>query len=292
MALSFATCRGTGLRLLALVLASLTLYGSAGAVRAEGPPAQIADQLGPVTFDATFRDDETFPNATWDTKWRDWGQGEMARRSQYGVTLSLYADAGMGVDPFRVKDGVLEIKTDRLGPNAVGWKGGYYTGMLTTSPSFRQKYGYFEVEYWAPMEAGRSKGLWPAAWLLADGPHQEIDLNETYGAWPHVNNQTVHGKVRRRDVARGFRSRTADAARGFVRFGALWKPDGTVTFFVNGRSTGQVSVADMNWTEPMFFIVNNNVGKGVVWNGDGPPQRNIQLPNAIYVRHVRAWSLR
>ncbi len=56
----------------------------------------------------------------------------------------------------------------------------YATGMISTSDTWAQKYGYFEVEARIP----QGKGRWPAFWLTFAGLGwpPEIDVFEAYGA--------------------------------------------------------------------------------------------------------------
>lgn len=55
----------------------------------------------------------------------------------------------------------------------------YATGRITTSETWAQKYGWFEIEARVP----RGKGRWPAFWLVFAGPGwpPEIDIFEAYG---------------------------------------------------------------------------------------------------------------
>lgn len=56
----------------------------------------------------------------------------------------------------------------------------YATGQITTSHTWSQTYGYFEIEARIP----RGQGRWPAFWLTSAGPGwpPEIDILEAYGA--------------------------------------------------------------------------------------------------------------
>ncbi len=100
----------------------------------------------------------------------------------------------IGLDPFRVADGTLSIigrpiPCERLDTvNALlesvgqGRNIGYashYTGMIATSESWAQTYGYFEIT--ARMPEG--VGFWPAFWLTSAGIGwpPEIDIFEAYG---------------------------------------------------------------------------------------------------------------
>lgn len=106
-------------------------------------------------------------------------------------------DAGgtpLGLDPISVEGGVLKlgagvIPSEKLsavqalvagaGQTGAAANLQYYTGMVSTSQSLAQTYGYFEVVAKIPKGAG----FWPAAWLAGagNGWPPELDIFEAYG---------------------------------------------------------------------------------------------------------------
>lgn len=100
----------------------------------------------------------------------------------------------IGLDPFRVEDGTLSIIGRPIPPerldavnallDAVGQgrnigHTSHYTGMIATSESWAQTYGYFEITARIP----EGVGYWPAFWLTSAGIGwpPEIDIFEAYG---------------------------------------------------------------------------------------------------------------
>ena len=67
----------------------------------------------------------------------------------------------LGLDPFRVSDGVLSIVASRTPPElrSVLFNNEYISGILTTQGSFAQKYGYFEIRAKIPVGAGGMAGV-------------------------------------------------------------------------------------------------------------------------------------
>ena len=132
----------------------------------------------PVTFDEEF--DAFAWSPTGSQRWMTrFPYGGTAERTLTAQEDEYYSDASVGVDPFRLHDGLLDI-TAALGPNRGGKP--YTSGLITTYRSFKQLYGYFEMR--AKLPTG--PGLWPAFWLLpADNSWPpEIDIFEVLGKDP------------------------------------------------------------------------------------------------------------
>src|SRR5579872_6790192 len=68
----------------------------------------------------------------------------------------FYSDSSVGVNPFSLQNGALDINAQPGGPAA------YTSGLITTEGMFSQTYGYFEIRAQLP----QGQGLWPAFWLL------------------------------------------------------------------------------------------------------------------------------
>ena len=91
------------------------------------------------------------------------------------------AKVALGLNPFRIANGNLEITADRA-PAQVRpyiWNYAYTSGLITTRGTFAQQYGVFEAR--ARMPKGR--GLWSCLWLLPapSGWPPEIDIAEILG---------------------------------------------------------------------------------------------------------------
>ena len=123
---------------------------------------------------------------------RYWGGdgSDFKRKTTWNGEQQIYVDpryggratTPLGLDPFKVKDGVLSIVASRTPPalKPVLFNNEYISGILTTQGSFAQKYGYFEIRAKIPVGIG----VWPAFWMLADdgGWPPEIDVLEGRGA--------------------------------------------------------------------------------------------------------------
>lgn len=89
---------------------------------------------------------------------------EPERKSNYNGKQEIYVDpsyAGqgaipLGLDPFRVRDGILSIVASRTPSKLkqVLFNSEYVSGILTTQKSFSQKYGNFEIRAKIPLGVG------------------------------------------------------------------------------------------------------------------------------------------
>jgi beta-glucanase (GH16 family) len=170
------------------------------------------------------------------------------------------ADAPLGLDPFKIHDGVLSIVASRTPPELkqVLFNNEYVSGILTTQNSFSQKYGYFEIRSKVP--AGT--GVWPAFWMLANdgGWPPELDVLEGRGQRPGDLAMTTHwrlpstGKIE----SCGFDFAQPDAAMAFHDYGVLWLKD-RVIYFIDRKPVSDISVP-IGFDDPMYMIVNLAMG--------------------------------
>ncbi len=200
--------------------------------------------------------------------------------------LQLYVDPALadgqgralGLQPFAVHDGVLDIRGDRAAPAVQPALGGYgYTsGLLTTQPSFAQTYGYFEARVKLP----RGKGLWPAVWLLPTDQSwpPEIDVMESIGD-PSSAVITIHTKAY---PTKGVE--VHPAGDGFHTFAVEWDAKQVVSY-LDGVETSRASTPpDMN--KPMYFLLNLAIGG----NWPGAPDAETPFPAVFSVDYVRAYK--
>jgi beta-glucanase (GH16 family) len=267
------------------------------ALAACGAPARSA-ATGPLStapdgrkLELTFREEfDSFrpwrDNAgAWRTTFGDGkAQGFGARTLQANKELQLYVDPDMadaegkvGLDPFTVKDGVLIITADRapetLKPRLGGY--GYTSGLISSQPSFRQTYGYFEMRAALP----RGKGLWPAFWLLpADlSWPPEIDVMESIGD-PTKVYVTAHSKTGK---AQGIEVKVA--GEGFHTYAVAWDPKQLV-WYVDGVEAGrQPTPSDMH--KPMYLLA--NLAMGGDWAG--APDNSTRFPATYAIDYIRAY---
>ncbi|HWA00967.1 MAG TPA: glycoside hydrolase family 16 protein [Caulobacterales bacterium] len=285
------------------MIAALVLWSAIGSAScmpgaaAQHPPSSAPSSWlpdTPATLRLRFEDE-------FDTlRLRDPAQGPWSTTFGYGGVdnrtltnnheLQLYVDPAftgdgrtpLGLNPFAVREGALDIVAERVTDDLARRLGGYrYTsGLLTTHHAFSQTYGYFELR--AKLPAG--KGLWPAFWLLPeDGSWPpEIDIFEQLGREPDaiyvgVHTNTHNDTTTRHDVG--------DTTDGFHKYGVLWDPE-HITWFVDERQVHQIDTpSDMH--KPMYVLINLAVG------GDWAqaPDQSTVFPARMSIDYVRVYSL-
>ncbi|MDB5476793.1 MAG: glycoside hydrolase family 16 protein [Phenylobacterium sp.] len=270
---------------LALALAAC-LKGSPPAAAATAPLARAPDGR-PLAM--TFSDDfDSFRRwsggkGVWRTTFRDGKSGDddvEVRTLRNNKEAQLYVDpeyARLGLDPFRIHGGLLEIRAERAPLQAASALHGYryVSGLITTQPSFSQTYGYFEMR--AKLPAG--KGLWPAFWLLPKDLSwpPEIDVMESVGD-PSKYYVTLHSKA---EDDHGLE--VPIGAGDFHVFSVSWDAK-NVVWYVDGREVKRrPTPADMH--KPMYLLANLALGGG--WAGD--PDATTPFPAVFTIDYIRAY---
>ena len=188
-----------------------------------------------VSLHRTFHDDfdeHPLMNGKWvphyagGVSWpqaRYWGGdgSDFKRKTIYNGEQQIYVDphyggrstTPLGLDPFKIRDGVLSIVASRTPPalKEVLFNNEYVSGILTTQSSFSQKYGYFEIRSKIPV----GTGVWPAFWMLADdgGWPPEIDVMEGRGQVPGDLVMTTHSGISSHRIYTTLRLRFLEAGR-------------------------------------------------------------------------------
>ena len=239
-------------------------------------------QFVPVSLHRTFHDDfdqhplahdRWTPHYSGGAAWpeaRYWGGdgSELKRQTKYNGEQQIYVDpryAGraltpLGLDPFKVHDGVLSIVASRTPADlkSVLFNNEYVSGILTTQGWFAQKYGYFEIRAKLPI----GTGVWPAFWMLADdgGWPPEIDVLEGRGQRPGDLVMTTHWRIPAtgRIQSCGFDFLLPDAANSFHDYGVLWQRD-RIIYFIDRKPVSDVKVP-VGFDDPMYMIVNLAMG--------------------------------
>lgn len=206
---------------------------------------------------------------------------------------------GLGLDPFAISDGRLQITARPLEPAARAAMMKelaslpqkqresplkdvrYASGLITTKGTFRQQYGYFE----ARMRWTGGRGIWPAFWLLPDDDSwpPEIDIMEALGDQPRTAYQTRHWAPGK---SQGHAARIpgGDPSQFHV-YGALWTP-GALIFFIDNVPTVRF-VPPPGSDKPMYMLVNLAIGG--YWPKD--PNEQTHFPARLDVDWIRAWKL-
>jgi beta-glucanase (GH16 family) len=223
---------------------------------------------------------------------RYWGGdgSDFKRKTAYNGEQQIYVDpryggratTPLGLDPFKIRDGVLSIVASRT-PAALKYvlfNNEYVSGILTTQSSFSQKYGYFEIRSKIPV----GTGVWPAFWLLADdgGWPPEIDVMEGRGQRPGDLVMTTHWRIPATGFVEscGFDFSRPDASTDFHDYGVLWARDRLV-YFIDRKPVSDIKVP-IGFDDPMYMIVNLAMGSkyfgGVGFvDGDSPDTVEFQI---------------
>jgi hypothetical protein len=267
-----------GAAMAALAWLSLGLLGGEAAIVGSRAPDGRPLRL---TFSEDFHSLDAAPvgHPRWRTIYGDGADADLGRRT-HGDELEIYVDPSMGdrLDPFLVRGGGLDIVA-RPAPSALASQlaGHPFTsGLISSQPSFAQRYGYFEIR--ARLPAG--KGLWPAIWLLpADNTWPpEIDIMESIGD-PHTVYTSLHSKA-----APTFSKEVRVGGDGFHTFAVSWDPRDVVWYVDGGQVARQPTPPDMN--KPMFLIVNLAVGGA--WAGT--PDASTPFPAVFSINSIRVYQ--
>lgn len=157
----------------------------------------------------------------------------------------------------------------------------YRSGMITTYPSFRFKYGYLRVVARVPS----GPDLWPALWLLPVSQHPlpEIDLLEGRPSQPSTRPLIALHPAQGTGWATVIKTGVLSA--GWHTFGLDWEP-GSLSWSVDGKvhfmtATGVPDV-------PMYFLADLAVARatGKCLSASAPPS----CVGALEVRSVEVWQ--
>ena len=266
----------------ALGLPQLTLPVPTGMLGDRCRKIETGDPLAQVSLRRTFNDDfdvhplaggRWVPHYAGGAAWPEaqyWGGkgSDFKRKTAWNGEQQIYVDpryAGsntvpLGLDPFRVKDGILTIVASRTPPElkSVLFNNEYISGILTTQGKFTQKYGYFEMRSKIPAGVG----VWPAFWMLADdgGWPPEVDVMEGRGQQHDNIVMTTHWRIPATGVVErcGFDFAVADTRNEFHNYGVLWQRD-RIIYFIDRRPVSEIKVP-VGFDAPMYMIINLAMG--------------------------------
>jgi serralysin len=253
----------------------------------------------------TFADE--FDNFSWDSQgavgvpvekgvWRtNYGHGAPGARDSRTLAsnkeLEIYVDPGfrgtaskpLGIDPFRVIDGILQIvaKPSREEVRPYIWGFPYTSGLITTRGSFSQTYGVFEMRARLP----KGQGLWPAFWLVpADGSWPpELDVMEVLGHDPTVLYTSWHSKETGVHTGDGVGTSVPDMSADFHVYSIEWDKEQIKWFFDGVEITRKSTPADMH--KPMH--VRANLAVGGSWPKN--PDASTNFPAVFSIDWIRVY---
>lgn len=190
-------------------------------------------------------------------------------------------DRPLGVDPFRIGNGVLTVEAKPTDPanRSLLWDSAYTSGLLTGETAFTQQYGY--VEFSAKMPA--VKGVLAALWLRPKGNSMaEIDVAEMVGQQPTqlLMNTQPDQPGQPSDLVL---KTVPDMAAGFHTYGVEWNRD-RITWYMDGQEmTGVTTWPELH--QPMFPVI--SLAAGGNWPGNPV---DAAMPAQLQVDYVRFYS--
>ncbi|UCV24547.1 glycoside hydrolase family 16 protein [Ferribacterium limneticum] len=289
-----------GQRPLGRVLAQLTLSGEVATVA-----QAVRPNFTPAPYRLVFGDDFDDPDLTRINENATGGRpGAPAWRSRYrherrtaiNQEKQIYMDpqfAGtarqpLRVQPFAIRDGILQIRAERADPVAVSpfvWNRAYTSGCITSELTHWQTYGYFEMRARLP----RGKGFWPAFWLLpkrATWP-PEVDVFEASGTRPYAIKHGVIEKPRSATTPGGmWIEQIIDISDGFHIYGMEWSRD-NIVYFIDGKKSFEYGPHGIH--EDMYLLANLALGShDPNWIPD--PDPTTPFPGMYEIDYIRAYQ--
>jgi beta-glucanase (GH16 family) len=271
-----------------------------------------ASPLVTVSLHRTFHDDfdqhplstgKWVPHYAGGAAWpeaRYWGGdgSDFKRKTTYNGEQQIYVDprysgratTPLGLDPFKIRDGVLSIVASRTPPalKPVLFNNEYVSGILTTQGSFSQKYGYFEIRSKIPI----GTGVWPAFWMLADdgGWPPEIDVMEGRGQRSGDMVMTTHWRIPATGFVQscGFDFTVPDASTDFHDYGVLWERD-RITYFIDRKPVSDIKIP-IGFDDPMYMIVNLAMGSKN-FQGVGFVDAESPVTVEFEIDRISAWQI-
>ena len=292
--------RRSGLAFVAAVL----VLGTAACLKATAPAEAAASAPLKQTPDGraltlafsdefdSFRPWRSNGGGVWRTVYKDGRHDDPLelRTLRGNKELQLYVDPDMpqkasasaadaaAFNPFVNQGGMLELVAKPAPAGLSAQLGGYryFSGLISSQPSFAQTYGYFEMRAKIP----RGKGLWPAFWMLpADFSWPpELDVMESIGD-PSAYYTTAHSAVTK--MAAGLKTDIVPDA--FHTFAVAWD-EKQIVWYVDGREVNrQPTPPDMH--KPMYLVANLAVGG----NWPGSPDGATRFPARMTIDYIRAY---
>jgi beta-glucanase (GH16 family) len=283
------------------VLAGIAILGALTAACGPSlqPPSLLARQ------DTVFFDDFAGPSldrSKWTVIVPDWVvNDELQAYADTNATLRIARDS----EAAGAVNGALVIQAHHT-PGYTrpdGKKFDFISGRMDTQHKVEFTYGTVS----ARMKLPPGSGLWPAFWMLGNGPWPdtgEIDVMENVGE-PDWVSTALHGPGYFGDTPIGSRSQFTppdDIAHWHV-YSARWSPD-TIAFKVDGATTYTVTRLDIQkygaWAfdNPKFIILNLALGGGYPHGVNkvtspyfGLPESTVQRIDAGEVKVLVDWVL-
>lgn len=207
-----------------------------------------------------------------------------------------------------VADSCVHLTTKKETYTAGGTTREYTSGYIDTIGKWSRRYGRFEFRAKLPIDAGVSRGLWPALWLRDASGSGEIDVMETIGTpnnHPEVYptgggyySSSLYKVTGMRNPLETYPYWSKIFSNKNVGDGQFhvwafeWTPD-RLALFVDGIVQKEFSPAEWAPFAPGFPTGVNlriDVFVGSSWQGY-PNDTDTILPRAMSVDYIRYWTL-
>lgn len=158
----------------------------------------------------------------------------------------------------------------------------YTSGMVTTSKSFVQSYGYWAIRTKLP----RGQGFWPAFWLLPNnaGWPPELDIFEVLDQDPTTIYTSIHtSSPTNPNIGLTLAAKVADLSSSYHVIAADWEPT-YIIFYVDGVEVNRIN--QVFNSIPMYLVA--NLGVGGAWGGN--PDATTPFPSTMDTDWIRVYK--
>ncbi|PCJ25845.1 MAG: hypothetical protein COA97_07130 [Flavobacteriales bacterium] len=159
----------------------------------------------------------------------------------------------------------------------------YRSGMIDSSPSFRQQYGYFEIRSKNP----KGTGFWPAFWLVSTEKWPpEIDIYEFYTNEPNrikTNQHWLNKRGKKHMQPKGHIMKE-DASEYFHTYAIDWSRK-KIIWYLDGKKIKTSRKGTKHLKYKMHIIINNEVSRTNDMN-----MEKATFPNYFEVDYVRVYK--
>jgi beta-glucanase (GH16 family) len=252
----------------------------------------FAEEFDTFSWDSEAATGDSGQHGTWRTNFGYGAPGALDSRTlPPNGELEVYADPAfrgtsdkpLGINPFRVVNGVLEISAAPV-PEDVRrliWNRKYTSGLITTRQSFTQQYGVFEMRARLP----KGRGLWPAFWLLPPNGvwPPEIDVMEVLGNDTTMLYTSWHSRETGPHTTETISTRVPDLSADFHTYAFEWNKYEIRWFFDGVEVARRSTPGDMQ--RPMYVLANLAVGGG--WPKD--PDASTPFPAVFAIDWIRVY---
>jgi beta-glucanase (GH16 family) len=281
------------IRVAAISRARAASEAAAGALDRRSLEKTFSDEFRNFSWYAEGLEGQRKGGGTWRTNFGYAGVQDLGSRSLgSNGELQVYVDRGfrggsakpLGLDPFRVRNGALEIVADRAPPDIQPqiWNYAFTSGLITSQYSHSQTYGVFEMRARLP----KGQGLWPAFWLLPTDHSwpPEIDILEVLGHDMMTLHTNAHSKASGQHTATPHVVKVPDTSADFHNYAVDWGQDDIKWYFDDIEVARAPTPPDMH--KPMYMLVNLAVGGH--WPGN--PDASTPFPAILAINFIRAYQ--